>query len=218
MLVELEGVRKCHYAGGGMIVAVDGVDLTLPPGSFTLVQGATGSGKSTLLSIIGGFARPSSGRVTHDGTPAGESGRSVGVTWVMQEPVFIPELTVMENLFLPAAGRGGEWPEQRGGELLDALGLADRFDLYPAALSGGEKRRLALARGLLLPARLLLLDEPLAYLDGDWWGRVMELVMESCGSETTLVVATHQPLPGCERARVIRMERGKVTGDGEGDH
>lgn len=221
MLVDLQRVRKCHYSQGGVITAVDGVDLTLPPGSFTLLHGPSGSGKSTLLALIGGFARPTSGVVTHDGIPIGRvgSGRSGEISWVMQEPIFIPELTVRENLFLPAAGRGGEWPEKRGEELLEVLGLTDLYDLYPSTLSGGERRRLSVARGLLLPARLLLLDEPLAYLDGDWGGRVMELVRESVGSSlTTLVVATHQPLPGCERARVIRMERGKVSEDDGGYH
>lgn len=223
MLVELHKVRKCHHLpGGGVITPVDGVGLTLGPGSCTLLQGPSGSGKTTLLGLIGGFALPTSGQVTHDGFPTALRRVEVGageISWVMQEPLFIPELTVLENLLLPAVGGRGEWPAERGEELLREFGLGELFDLFPAALSGGEKRRLSLARGLLLPARLLLLDEPLAYLDDARGRRVMELVMESVvGSGTTLVVATHQQLPYAENARVIRMERGKIGEDDGGDH
>lgn len=216
MLVEVQRVRKSYYLpGGGVVTPVDGIDLTLPSGSFTLLQGGSGSGKTTLLAMIGGFALPSSGSVSHDGR---QPKAADAISWVMQEPLFIPELTVLENLFLPAAGRGGEWPGERGEALLEAFGLGEAFDLYPAALSGGEKRRLSLARGLLLPARLLLLDEPLAYLDDAWGVRAMELVRESVRNERmTLVVATHQQLPGAENARVIRMEKGKVR-DHDGNH
>lgn len=212
MRVELRQVRKVHRLhGGGTVTPVDGVDLTLEPGSFTLLRGPSGSGKSSLLALIGGFSSPTSGTVTHEGVaPANGSRLAATVSWVMQEPIFIPELTVMENLFLPAVGRGGEWPSERGGRLMRVFGLEELFDLLPSALSGGEKRRLSLARGLLMPARLLLLDEPLAYLDDVWGERVMALVREFVGGGTTLVVATHQEIPGAGEGRVVRMERGRT--------
>lgn len=215
MRVEVAGVRKSYAVAGGvgLVTALDGIDLTLASGEFCLLQGPSGSGKTTLLAVIAGLARPSSGKVLLDG----RSGRQTGgaVACAFQEPFFVPELTVMENLLLPALRSGASLTAGRGERLLDEFGLSDRFDLFPGALSGGEKRRLGLARALFSPSRLLLLDEPTAYLDDVWSCRVMELIMgEVRDGGPTLLVATHNPLPGATGARVIQLERGKVTGDG----
>lgn len=216
MRVEVAGVRKSYAVSGGVgrVTALDGVDLTLESGEFCLLQGPSGSGKTTLLAIIAGLASPSAGEVLLDG----RSGRYVGgaVAAAFQEPFFVPELTVLENLLLPALRFRGKLTADRGERLLEEFGLSDRFDLFPGSLSGGEKRRLDLARALLCPSRLLLLDEPTAYLDDGWNCRVMELVMrEIRGSGTTLLVATHKTLPGSEQGRVVWLERGKVKEYGE---
>lgn len=219
MRVEIEEVRKFYLVAGGagLVTALDGIDLTVESGEFCLLQGPSGSGKTTLLAVIAGLARPSAGKVLLDGKSGGLP-RGV-VASAFQEPFFVPELTVLENLLLPTLRRRGALPAERGEHLLEEFGLAGMFDLFPAALSGGEKRRLDLARALVCPSRMLLLDEPTAYLDEVWSSRVMELVMKRVGDRgTTLLVATHNPLPGAEAARVVRMERGKVIEDGDRYH
>lgn len=223
MRVELQHVRKSYLlpGGGGSVTALDGVDLVIESGALCILNGPSGSGKTTILSVIGGLSRPTSGSVTLDGEVAWSySNRHRGaVAHAFQEPLFIPELTVMENLLLPTLRCGNRSAVERGELLLEAFGLSEMFDLFPAALSGGEKRRLNLARSLILPPRLLLLDEPAAYLDDEWQGKAMEMIVrEVRDARATLVIATHNSLPGEDGLRHVRIRKGKVIDDGNCDY
>lgn len=216
MRVVAEGIGK-RYAlpgGAGSLTALDGVDLVLESGACCFLHGASGSGKTTLLAIIADLARPTAGRVLRDGSVAPPSPGSIACS--LQEPVFIPELTVQENLLLPASRCRQLLPPRREEELLERFGLDGLFDLFPAALSGGERRRLDLARALLLPAGLYLLDEPTASLDDGWSRRVMALVMEEVRRrEATLLVATHECLPEAAGAQRLRLEKGRMVDHGD---
>ena len=222
MRVELHHVRKSYPlpGGDGTMTALDGIDLVIESGALCILDGPSGSGKTTLLSVIGGLSRPTSGSVTLDGKVQNHGDRQRGmVAHAFQEPVFIPELTVMENLLLPALRSRDHFPIDRGERLLDAFGLGEMFDLFPAALSGGEKRRLNLARSLFLSPRLLLIDEPAAYLDDAWQAKAMEMIIrEVRDARATLVMATHTPLPGSEEFRRILMHKGKVLEDDSSDN
>lgn len=222
MHMELRQVRKSYPlpGGDGTVTALDGVDLVIESGTLCMLNGPSGSGKTTLLSVIGGLSRPTSGSVALDGKELYLGDRQRGmVAHAFQEPVFIPELTVMENLLLPALRHRDRFSIDRGERLLEAFGLVEMFDLFPAALSGGEKRRLNLARSLFLPTRLLLIDEPAAYLDDGWQLKAMEMIIrEVRDARTTLVIATHTPLPDGEGFRRILMHKGKVIDDGTSDY
>jgi ABC-type lipoprotein export system ATPase subunit len=213
MRVELRNVHKsCLLPEGGLFTVLAGVDLLLESGDCCIVAGHSGSGRTTLLNIIGGLARPTSGSVLLDGTvlrrPAMPQGQ---IGFMFQDPYFVPELTVMENLLLPALRCTSESIRARGEQLLDYFGLAEMFDLFPAILSRGERQRLNLARALLLSPRLLLLDEPTACLDMEWQKKSMQLILgESRDLRATLVMATRDPVPGGEACRYLRMQRGKV--------
>jgi NitT/TauT family transport system ATP-binding protein len=154
MRVELRDVRKTFtLPGGGLITVLDGIDLILEKGGRSLVFGPSGSGKTTLMNIIGGTARATAGRILRDGIE--QTGKVALhpslVSHAFQEPVFVSELTVMENLLLPALGGCDRTIVERGEKLLDEFGLAEMFDLFPRDLSGGERHRLNLARALLFP-------------------------------------------------------------------
>jgi ABC-type lipoprotein export system ATPase subunit len=211
----MERVSKTYPLPGneGRVAALAGADLEIASGELCLLQGASGSGKSSLLAVIAGLTRPTAGNVLYDGRkerpPLGE------ISCSFQEPVFVPELTVLENLLLPASRCRRLEPSLSGEDLLACFGLEEMFDLTPASLSGGEKRRLDLARALLLPARLLLLDEPTSWLDAAWSTRVMEQILgEVRRRGTTLLVASHDRLPAAAWGRTLTMERGTLIDHG----
>lgn len=223
MRVELLDVRKSYSLpkGGGSVTPLDGIDLLIGSGDLCIISGPTGSGKTVLLNIIGGLCAPTSGSVRLDGEllrGCGSHHRDT-ICFGFQEPAFVPQLTVQENLLLPALRSDNRLVAGRGERLMQAFALAEMFDLFPAALSGGEKRRLNLARALLLDPRLLLLDEPVADLDEAWKIKSMELVMEEVrATRATLVIASGSPVPGTENFRQVRMQYGKVSDDGTCDH
>jgi len=217
MRVELNNVRKSHSLPLGFITVLHGIDLVLGDGELCLVTGPSGSGKTTLLNVIGGIARPTTGSIHVDGQPLRE--HLAGVSFAFQEPVFIPGLTVLENLLVPAIRNKAGCTAAHGERLLELFGLEELFDLSPALLSSGERRRLVLARALLCTSRLLLLDEPLAFLDDAWREKAMELVLEKAReTRATLVIATTGTVPGAEYFRQVRLLKGKVISDGVNDH
>jgi len=221
MRVELQGVRKSHFLpGGGFLTVLCGINLQLESGSSTILNGPSGSGKTTLLNIVGGLALATAGSVYLDGELLkGRCNHHGTVACAGQTPVFIPELTVMENLLLPLLCCKGSVEEGRSELLLELFGLAEMFDLFPAALSGGEKQRLNLARAVLSNPRLLLLDEPTACLDESWREKAVELVLQQVrDTRATLVIASADRIPCTAGFRQLRMEKGKVTKDVNGDN
>jgi len=220
MRVELQGVRKAHMlAHGGFITVLAGVDLILESGQSAILRGESGSGKTTLLNIMGGLARPTSGTVLLDGTALRRCGYAGGtIAHAFQEPVFIPELTVMENLLLPLSRCRENAAPGQGESLLEQFGLTEAFDRFPADLSAGEKKRLNLARALLARPRLLLLDEPFAGLEDEWKERTLQLLTAQLrDTRATLVIASTAQLPGCDGFRQLRLLKGKVITDGNND-
>jgi putative ABC transport system ATP-binding protein len=190
-----------------------GIDLEIPRGQFAAIMGPSGSGKSTLLGLLAGLDSPTSGQVLLDGediTQLSEDrmavlrGQKIG--FVFQSYHLMPTLTAEENVLLPMelAGRdrGGR---ARARELLDRVGLKDRFDHYPVQLSGGEQQRVALARAFALRPPILLADEPTGNLDSATGAVVLELILTLHWEENaTMVLVTHeQSLAACADRRII---------------
>ena len=159
-----------------------------PERGVVAVTGPSGCGKTTLLRLAAGLEKPDRGSVRYTGT-----GRSM----VFQEPRLFPHLTVAENLalVLTASGQGNAQANDARAtapDWLDKVGLSDARDLYPAALSGGMKQRLALARALAFPADLLLLDEPFSNLDAARKAELYPLLRDQAASRLILLVS-HAP-------------------------
>ena len=155
-MLALTGVSK-RYEGG--LTALSGVDLAIPPESFTSVLGPSGCGKSTLLRLIAGLAEPDDGKIV--GRPEGEIGL------VFQDPTLMPWADVEANVYLPLrlAGMTHEAAKGRIREALALVGLSDFAGAFPRALSGGMRMRVSIARAIVTKPRLLLMDEPFAALD-----------------------------------------------------
>ncbi|HEY6837684.1 MAG TPA: ATP-binding cassette domain-containing protein [Geobacteraceae bacterium] len=216
MKVELCGAEKSYPVPGvpgETIAAVKHASLAIDAGDICFIHGPSGSGKSTLLALMGGMAFPSGGSVLWDGRDTRTMGdiarvRGERIGFAFQEQPFFRELTVLEHLLLHLAlGREGSPAEAR--ELLDLVGLSERFDCFPAALSGGEKRRLAVAAALLRSPALLILDEPVSYLDGAWQERLFAIITDRVRQAgSTLVITAHDPLFRHGATRIFRMTDG----------
>jgi len=219
MLGAFDLVR--HFRLGSQEVrALDGVTIEVRDGEYLRVVGASGSGKSTLLNLLGGLDRPTSGRVE---TPIGElstaSPRTLA-TWrarhvgmVFQTFNLLAHCTATENVELgllfcdvPARER-----TQRAARELDGLGLGDRMDHRPGALSGGEQQRVALARALVKTPRVLLADEPTGNLDRDNAHQIAELLALQNRRGMTVVLVTHDlALAAADAHRTVRLCYGRV--------
>jgi putative ABC transport system ATP-binding protein len=219
-LIQVRALTKSIHTGTHRVEILKGIDLEIPRGQFAAIMGPSGSGKSTLLGLLAGLDSPTSGQVLLDGediTQLSEDrmavlrGQKIG--FVFQSYHLIPTLTAEENVLLPMelAGRdrGGR---DRARELLDRVGLKDRFDHYPVQLSGGEQQRVALARAFALRPPILLADEPTGNLDSATGAVVLELILTLHREENaTMVLVTHeQSLAACADRRII-LRDGQVA-------
>ncbi len=208
---------------GNRFFAVRPMDIRISGGTLTVVTGRSGSGKTTLLNMLGGLLLPSSGTVSLDGTDlyrlrdrdlARLRNRCIGV--IPQGRSVLDALSVWENLLLPGDlyGKGeenGNEREERAGMLLEKLGIANLKNASPKELSGGELRRLSVARALLLQPKVLLADEPTGDLDDENTQIVLTLLKSEAEKGTAVLLVTHEmeALPYADA--VYRMDAGEIV-------
>ncbi len=220
-LLETRNVGLAYATDRGPIRAVDDVTIQVAAGECVAICGRSGSGKSTLLSLLGGLARPTSGTVLYAGRPWTElrateiqAARAGGIGLLWQESVLLPGLTALDNVVLPqlVAGHPREAACARAEAWLTRVGMRERWDAHPAELSGGQQRRVALARALATEPRLILADEPTNDLDALAEAEIVRLLAEIREAGTTaIVVVTHDPAVAAIADRRLWMERGRIT-------
>lgn len=203
----------------GYIVAVAEMDLCLSSGTVTAVMGRSGSGKSTLLHILGGLLPPVTGKVfvgTTDLYALSEDARaelrssSLGI--VPQQLMSLRALTVRENVLLSALLYGREQGVSAHADaLMERLGIAPLAHVYPSELSGGELRRMMIARALAGTPQILLLDEPTGDLDAENTRRVLELVRETADAGTAVLLVTHEREAASYADVCYTMAEGRLT-------
>jgi putative ABC transport system ATP-binding protein len=223
-MIQVRALTKSIHTGTHRVEILKGIDLEIPRGQFAAIMGPSGSGKSTLLGLLAGLDSPTSGQVLLDGediTQLSEDrmalvrGQKIG--FVFQSYQLIATLTAEENVLLPmelaGRGRGGrDRGRTRARELLDRVGLKDRFDHYPVQLSGGEQQRVALARAFALRPPILLADEPTGNLDSATGAVVLELILTLHREEnTTMVLVTHEQSLADSADRRIILRDGLVA-------
>ncbi|WP_052664689.1 ABC transporter ATP-binding protein [Nitriliruptor alkaliphilus] len=203
-------------------VALDEVDLTIAPGSYVVILGPSGSGKTTLLSILGGFTRPTGGRVLVDGRDVTSlSPAKRPTTTVFQDYALFPHMTVGENVGFGPAQRGikGAARRKQVERMLELVGLEHTIDRRITELSGGQRQRIALARALVIEPRVLLLDEPLGALDLKLRRQMQdELTSIQRTLGTTFVHVTHDQEEAMALADIIVILRdGRIEDQGPPD-
>jgi len=199
-LLKVDHISKEYPTPAGTLVILRDVSLELPEGSAVSIMGPSGSGKSTLLYMLGALETPTSGTVTLDDqnpflldAKKLAAFRNQRIGFVFQDHCLLPQCSVLENVLTPTlvASPNGSIVE-RARDLLNEVGLAERFDHRPAQLSGGEKQRVALARALIMKPRLLLCDEPTGNLDQRSAEVVAGMLLDiHRQANTILIVVTH---------------------------
>jgi ABC-type glutathione transport system ATPase component len=228
-VVSLRGLRKQFLVGGALpwspkrvVNAVDGVDLELREGEVVALVGQSGSGKTTVSRLILGLERPSAGEIWLDGqrwdslSEAERRARRLPYQYVPQDAMgaLDPQQSALEHVMETLTVLGGCAPadaEAKGMAMLRRLGLAERRDALPREMSGGEQRRVTLARVLALEPRLVVADEPTSGLDPDRRGSVLEDLIGNLPPKAACVLVTHDMSEAREWChRVVVMLAGRV--------
>ena len=219
-LLTLETVTKVHVQGAVQVHALRGVSLGLRPGELVAVMGPSGSGKSTLLHLAGGLDTPTSGSVVLDGVSLGEMSararaalrrRTVG--YVFQDLNLLPALTAVENVMLPREldGVASRQARREAHEALAAVDVEDLADRYPEEMSGGQQQRIAIARALVGPRRLVLADEPTGALDSTTGEQILRLLRRRVDGGTAGLLVTHEARHAAWADRVVFLRDGLVV-------
>lgn len=203
MVVQAEGISRSFFrngTGSNYFMAVKETDFSLEEGILTEIMGRSGSGKTTFASMLAGILLPSTGRVLFgekdlyalsDGERSAFRNRNIGI--IPQGQTGLKSLTVLENVLLPASMYGsGEEKKNRAMELLARMGIDDLCEVYANELSGGELRRMAIARALINGPRLVIADEPTGDLDDDSTRKVMEVLRACADGGAAVLMITHE--------------------------
>jgi len=218
-IVETQALTRI-YGNGEEIRALDDVNLTIAAAELLAVMGPSGSGKSTLLNVLGALDRPTSGKVFVNGQDLSkirnyDRFRAQTVGFVFQLHNLLPTLNALENVEVPMMGHLGPGARRkRAKELLELVGLHQRFNHLPGQLSGGQRQRVAVARALANKAPLILADEPTGNLDSVAGNDLMSLIRELNATQgVTFVIVTHDLNVARQTRRVLVMADGKLVRD-----
>ena len=266
-MLDIKDLTREFTRRGSAFAAVDHVNLHVDAGEFVAIVGRSGNGKSTLLNLVTGLLKPTSGTVTLDGRDVVSLNdremsalRNQVIGFVTQSQTLLPNLSVIDNVILPAVLSGhavvdddgldgdvadgdvadgdvaddpaGAAPAsgmpdviapapvaeaaapdalERRATRLDLLQVADLASCYPKELSGGEMRRVSIARALMNRPKLLIADEPTGDLDAESTAIVMRLLREVAGRGTAVLMVTHDPDALEYADRIYRMDRGVLA-------
>jgi polar amino acid transport system ATP-binding protein len=213
--LEIDDVHKSF----GRNEVLKGVSLDVQRHEVVCLIGASGSGKSTLLRCVNALEQISSGSIRIEGDTVTGAGvdlnalrRDVGI--VFQSYNLFPHMSVIQNIMLAPTRVGGiskDEARQRGMQLLESVGMAEKADAYPDSLSGGQQQRVAIARALAMDPKLILFDEPTSALDPEMISEVLDVMRDLAAAGMTMIVISHEM--GFARSaanRVVFMDGGRI--------
>lgn len=221
IILEVKNLTKTYPSGGKSLTVLDHVSFGVQKGASCAIVGPSGSGKTTLLGLCAGLDRSSEGSVTLNGITLDKLSederaavRNQHVGFIFQSFNLMPTLTALENVMIPLELRKEQNIRQRAIHLLEKVGLGNRYNHYPAQLSGGEQQRVSIARAFSNDPKILFADEPTGNLDGETGATIQDLIFELNKAQgTTLILVTHDMELAGKSDRIIKMKGGKIVSD-----
>jgi len=218
-VIEVRNLTKTYNIGGQALKAVDNISFEIKKGEMVSIIGHSGSGKTTLLNLIGGLTKPDSGQIIIDSVNLWllndnniSEFRNKKISFVYQFSSLIPTLTAFENIILPTVfGNYGEDIEAYAKELLGMVGLKEKMNSYPFQLSGGQQRRVAIARAFINRPEIILADEPTGDLDEETEKEIINLFHGMNEEKNiTFIVVTHNKDISAQAGRQLKMSSGSI--------
>lgn len=220
LAVSCKNIKKTYVTGTSRVEALRGIDLEVKTGELVMLVGPSGCGKTTLISIIAGILTQDEGEclifgdnisLMKNGEKTAYRGKNIG--FVFQSFNLVPMLSSAENVAVPLilSGASETNAEAKACELLGQLDLSEKIHISPRELSGGQQQRVAIARSLIHEPRLIVCDEPTAYLDHETGQKVMELLKKIALKENrAIIVVTHDPRIFNFADRIAKMDDGRI--------
>lgn len=221
LAIQCQDITKTYITGDMEVPALRGIDLEVDAGSLFMLVGPSGCGKTTLISVMAGILMQTSGSCKVYGQELAElnggdlvSFRGENIGFVFQQFNLLPSLNAAENVAIPLIIQGMKNKEAygRAREVLESVGLGDRWQSLPNQLSGGQQQRVAIARALVHQPRLIVCDEPTSALDHRTGQVVMELMREvALQDNRTLIIVTHDSRIFSYADRIAQMDDGQIV-------
>ncbi len=220
-IIATQDLWKVYRTGKVDTPALRGVTLEIQEGEFVAIVGPSGCGKSTLLHLLGGLASPTSGKIFVEGNDLSKMTdsertrfRRHKIGFVFQRFNLLPTLTAKENVELAQHIHGNGFNPHRFQMVVEMLGIANRLNHRPYALSGGEQQRVAIARAVICEPKILLADEPTGNLDSENSQTVLNMMRTLNRTlRQTLLMITHNPEAAAVADRIIHMRDGQLIED-----
>ncbi len=217
-ILNIHELEKTYTSGSKKLTVLSNISFEVEKGSTFSIVGPSGSGKTTLLGLCAGLDHPSNGTIELCGSKLEDLNederaqlRNKKVGFIFQNFQLLPTLTALENVIVPLELQGNKNAAKMGMELLQKVGLADRFHHYPSQLSGGEQQRVALARAFSNKPSILFADEPTGNLDEETGEKVIQLLFQlNKEAGTTLVIITHDLDLANRTQQILRLKGGKI--------
>ncbi len=226
-MIKAQNVVKVFSGRGVAVRAVDGVSTEVRKGEVVVIIGPSGSGKSTFLRCINGLEAFNEGHIVVDGIDLAHRKSNINkvraeVGMVFQQFNLFPHKSVLENLTLAqqvVRKRNRAEAQDKGRQLLEKVGIAEKEKEFPSRLSGGQQQRVAIARALAMDPKVILFDEPTSALDPEMVGEVLDVMKQLAREGMTMAVVTHEMGFAREVAdRVLFMDQGKMVEEGTPEH
>ena len=219
MLLEVKNLRKDYKRATQQFSAVNNISFSMAQNDFISIMGKSGSGKTTLLNMIAGLLTPTQGKVTINGTNLFElddkqvsAFRNQYLGYIPQGSSLLPNLTALENIRLPFSltKRENQSSLNYALQLLEKAQISYLKDAYPANMSGGEMRRIAILRALICQPQLVIADEPTSDLDEESSAQIMALLTDIHQQGTGLLIVTHDNDVANYSQRTLKMSSGRL--------